>query len=86
MVLQSVAAYHVGGTPPLGIPQSLHKAPHGFHEGNESLVVFMPSLVEFLLRREAIAAHLHRHLKTVGVQVVEVLHAWRRVGREKDRQ
>lgn len=35
----------------------------------------MPRQEEILLRREPVAAHLHRHLEAVCVQVVEVLHA-----------
>lgn len=36
----------------------------------------MPGDKKFLFRRELIAAQLNSHLKTVGVKVVEVLHAW----------
>ena len=36
----------------------------------------MPADKQLLFRREFITAQLHRQLKTVGVEIVEVLHAW----------
>lgn len=49
---------------------------HCLHEFDQSLVVFMPAGQQVLFRREFITTQLHRHLKTVGVKIVEVLHTW----------
>lgn len=53
---------------------------HHLHEVQQRLLVVLPDRVEGLLRGELHAAQLHRDLKAVAVQVVEVGHACSTVG------
>lgn len=53
-------------------------SPHLFNEGNKCLPVGHPLPLQVLLGGEFIAAQLQGDLKAIGVEVIEVLHAWKR--------
>lgn len=53
-------------------------SPHLFNEGNKCLPVGHPLPLQVLLGGKFIAAQLQGDLKAVGVEVIEVLHAWKR--------
>lgn len=52
--------------------------PYLFNESNKSLPVGHPLPLQVLLRGELIATQLQSYFKAVGVEVIEVLHAWKR--------
>lgn len=52
--------------------------PYLFNESNKGLPVGHPLPLQVLLRGELIAAQLQGDFKAVGVEVIEVLHAWKR--------
>lgn len=53
-------------------------SPYFFNEGNKCFPVGHPLTLQVLLGGEFIAAQLQGNLKAVGVEVIEVLHTWKR--------
>lgn len=44
------------------------------HEDEKRLTIVLPLLRQFAFVREFVTAHIHRQLKTVGVQIAEIIH------------